>query len=87
MKNTWYKTETYSLEITPVNVLKETPKTLDVLTKRGERMVQKVSQYEIYFSSKEEAKKHLINRYEVSILYYSEKIDQAKKWLEEVSKQ
>lgn len=64
---TWYKTSKYGIEIKPVEVTRETPKKvfytyLDWKNKAHEGQAMKVSDYDHYYTTFEEAKTALIER-------------------------
>lgn len=59
---TWYKAQSYGLKVEPVEVVKETERTVTVLERGRERRTNKVSQLERYFSTEAEVGAYLIQR-------------------------
>jgi hypothetical protein len=83
---TWYRVRTYGLEITPVEVVKETNSFITIREKDWEGKPKeyrtaKHSGYERNFESFEDAKKHIIGRLLVRIDTAEQQIQEAKREL------
>jgi hypothetical protein len=74
---TWYKTSKYGIDIKPVEVTRETPKKifytfLDWGDKAREGQAMKVSDYDKYYATFEEAKTALVERLKKARQYHAD---------------
>lgn len=86
---TWYRVSSFGNSITPIDVIKETEKTLVIKIERAfigqkELRVQKHSTFDKYFETWQEAHEHKLRMAENEVNAYQARLDRARRELAEI---